>query len=372
MSDATRDPYAAAGVAYGVMDPGKLRAQRAAEQTSATLLDRGAEEVRETRGESAYVVDLGDRYVSTVTEALGTKSLVADAVGPLTGRTHYDAIARDTVATILNDLATVGGSPLCLTAYWASGSSEWFGNEARLADLVEGWSSACREAGCSWGGGETQTLPDMIDPSVVVLGGSAVGTISPKEYLLVGSHLRAGDSILVAPAVGIHANGLTLARRVASDLPQGWGTVVPGDPRSRCYGEVLLDPAPLYGPLVEAVQRSGVALHYAAHVTGHGWQKLMRAARPLTYVIERLPEIPPVLDLIVRVAELTPHHSYTTFNMGAGFVLFLPSADVPTAIGAAASCGHDLIPIGYVEDGPKRVVMQPLRLELPGDSLRIR
>jgi phosphoribosylformylglycinamidine cyclo-ligase len=297
---------------------------------------------------------------------------VADAVGALTGRTHYDAVARDTVATILNDLATVGGSPLCLTAYWASGSSEWFGNEARLADLVEGWSSACRDAGCSWGGGETQALPDIIDPSAVVLGGSAVGTISPKEYLLVGSRVRAGDSMLVAPAVGIHANGLTLARRVASDLAQGWATLVPGDPLARCYGEVLLDPAPLYGPLVEAVQRSGVTLHYAAHVTGHGWQKVMRASRQLTYVIERLPAIPPVLDLIVQTAELTPRQSYTTFNMGAGFILFLPSAGVPTAIAVAASRGYELFPIGHVEDGPKRVVLQPLGLELSGDSLRIR
>ena len=63
--------------------------------------------------------------MSSVAEALGTKALVADAVRELTGRTHYDAIAKDTVATILNDLATLGGRAVSLAAYWGAGSSEW-------------------------------------------------------------------------------------------------------------------------------------------------------------------------------------------------------------------------------------------------------
>ena len=54
------------------------------------------------------MVDAGDHYLASLTEGLGTKSLVADAVYRLSGRSHYDLVARDTVATILNDLATVG------------------------------------------------------------------------------------------------------------------------------------------------------------------------------------------------------------------------------------------------------------------------
>jgi phosphoribosylformylglycinamidine cyclo-ligase len=152
MSD-RNDPYAAAGVNYEVLDPGKLLAQRTAAATAGELALRGAREVPESRGESAYVVDLGDRYLATVTEALGTKNLVADLVRPYTGRSFYDAIAKDTAATILNDLATVGARPLCLTAYWGAGDSEWFADQARLADLVRGWGAACQEAHCAWGGG---------------------------------------------------------------------------------------------------------------------------------------------------------------------------------------------------------------------------
>ena len=367
-----KDAYAAAGVCYAAMDPGKVRAQQAAASTAGALTGRGFAELAQSRGESAYVIDLGDRYLTTVTEALGSKNLVADAVRAITGRTHYDAIARDTAATILNDLCTVGGEPLCLTAYWGSGSSAWFEDEARMADLVDGWAAACRDAGCAWGGGETQVLTGMIAESTVVLGGSAVGTIAPKSRLLLGDQVRAGDAILLAAASGIHANGLTLARKIAGELPRGYETPVPGDPAGRGFGEVLLDPTPLYGPLVEALQRGGVALHYAAHVTGHGWRKLMRAAQPLGYVIARVPPVPPVFELLCSRAGMDAREAYGTFNMGAGFALFVPENEVARACQLAAQRGMPLLHAGQVEAGGKRVVIEPLGITYAGDALQIR
>jgi phosphoribosylformylglycinamidine cyclo-ligase len=366
------DPYAAAGVSYAAMDPGKLRAQQAAASTAQGLAARGLTEVAESRGESAYVVDLGDRYLTTVTEALGTKNLVADAVRPLTGRSHYEAIARDAVATILNDLCTVGGHPVCLTAYWGTGSSEWFDDHARMGDLVDGWTAACREAGCAWGGGETQVLTGMIDPHTVVLGGSAVGLIAPKAHLLTGAGVVAGDAILFAPATGIHANGLTLARKIAKELPQGYATKVPGDPEGRGYGEVLLDATPLYGPLVEALQKAGVGLHYAAHVTGHGWRKLMRAPQALRYVIDQVPAVPPIFDVLTRAAGMDATQAYGTFNMGAGFAFYVAPGDVPRALAAAEAVGRPLSVAGHVEAGPKEVVIRPLGITFAGDTLQIR
>jgi len=364
------DAYAAAGVRYETIDQGKVRAQRAAAATAAALPARGLQELVESRGESAYVVDLGDRYLSTVSEALGTKNLVADAVRKITGRTHYDAIARDTVATILNDLCTVGGAPATITAYWGAGRSEWFDDQARMADLVDGWSAACAEAGCSWGGGETQVLNGLIESEAMVLGGAAVGLIQPKQRLLLGSRIVAGDVILIAAASGIHANGLTLARKVAVALPQGYATPVPGDGRG--YGEVLLDATPLYGPLVEALQDAGVELHYAVHVTGHGWRKLMRAQQPLTYVVEQLPAVPPIFELLKRAAGIDTEEAYGTFNMGAGFVFFVAEADVARALAAARARGSELLVAGHVEPGAKRVEVRPLGIAFDGESLAIR
>ncbi|HVG97402.1 MAG TPA: AIR synthase related protein [Chloroflexota bacterium] len=366
------DAYAGAGVDYDLLDPGKRRAQEAAAATAPLLARHGVSEVPGTRGESAYVVDAGDHYLASLTEGLGTKSLVADAMAGLTGWSRYDLIARDTVATILNDLATVGAAPLVVSAYWAAGASAWFADAARMAALVDGWAAACAEAGAAWGGGETQAIAGVVLPDAAALAGAAVGVVRPRERLLLGTRVTPGDAILLAPATGIHANGLTLARQIAARLPEGFGTPVPGDPARRPYGEVLLDPAPLYGPLTEALQDGGVPLHYAVHVTGHGWRKLMRAAQPLTYVVDRLPPVPPVLAFLQSQAALDDAEAYGTFNMGAGFAYFLPPAAAPRAQAIAAGRGVTLLAAGTVEAGPRRVVLRPLGVTYESDSLRVR
>jgi phosphoribosylformylglycinamidine cyclo-ligase len=366
------DRYASSGVDYRLVDPGKLSAQRAAASTAPQLFARGATEVAESRGESAYVIDVGDRYLATVTEALGTKNLVADAVRGYTGRTFYDAVARDAIATILNDLCTVGARPLCLTAYWGAGSSAWFEDQERMNDLISGWTEACNEARCAWGGGETQVLKGMIEPNVVVLGGSASGFIAPKSELLLGSRVAAGDVILIAPATGIHTNGLTLAREVAAGLVAGYETPVPGDVTGRSLGEALLAPTPLYGVLLEKLLDAGVALHYAVHVTGHGLRKLMRATQPLTYVIDELPEVPPVLQLLAEASGMAAAEAYGTFNMGAGFAFFVPESGVAAAMAAATAHGQPLLRAGVVESGPRRVVLSRLGVTYDSDSLTIR
>lgn len=371
MSDSEQDAYAAAGVDYGAMDPGKIRAQRAAAETSRWLSMRGLTEVGESRGESAYVIELPDRYLSVVTEALGTKNLVADAVRSITGRTFYDHIARDTVATILNDLCSVGGSPMAITAYWGAGSSSWFEDQERMADLTDGWAAACNEAGCAWGGGETQALSGMIEPSTLVIGGSAVGTVA-KEQLLLGSRLKPGDVMLGARSSGIHANGLSLARKLAGQLPHGYQTIVPGDVRARGLGEVLLDPSPLYGPVLEALQKANVRLHYAAHITGHGWRKIMRAPAALSYIVDSLPEVPPVLQMLRELAKMDDAEAYGTFNMGLGYVFFVAPDDAERARDVADSAGSKLMRLGQVEAGPKSVEIRPLGLRFDDASLQIR
>lgn len=364
--------YAEAGVDYSQIDPSKLLAQELAARTASHLGRLNLEEVASSRGESAYVVKMGALSLAFVTEALGTKNLVADAVRAYTGRTHYDAIARDTVATILNDLCSVGARPACLTAYWGAGDGAWFGDAERAKDLTEGWAAACNECRVSWGGGETQVLPSLIEPGRVVLGGSAIGLITPSELTLHGDRLEVGDQILIAPASGIHANGLSLARKIAAGLPQGYRTPISAEPGARTYGEALLDPTPQYAPLIENLQVAGVPLHYAAHVTGHGWRKIMRAARELTYVIHRIPPVPPVLTFLQQKAELSTEEAYGTLNMGAGFALYLPASAVEQALGVGKQSGFDLLHAGEVQAGPQRVVIQPLGITFEGASLRVR
>ena len=118
--------YEQAGVNYDQVDPVKLLAQQSARATAVQLAQHGVSEIAASRGESAYVVDAGPFYLASIVECLGTKILVADAVYRETGKSFYGAIAQDTIAMAVNDLITVGATPLVVQAYWAAGGSDWF------------------------------------------------------------------------------------------------------------------------------------------------------------------------------------------------------------------------------------------------------
>ncbi|HRD86262.1 MAG TPA: hypothetical protein PLF63_13945, partial [Rubrivivax sp.] len=93
--------YEQAGVRYELIDPLKVAAQRAAASTGSQLSRLGMTELVASRGESAYVVDVGPFYLASIVECLGSKSLVADEMHRLTGVSRYADIAQDTIAMAL-------------------------------------------------------------------------------------------------------------------------------------------------------------------------------------------------------------------------------------------------------------------------------
>lgn len=362
--------YDQAGVQYDLIDPLKVAAQRAAAATAGHLAAHGASEVAASRGESAYVVDVGPFLLASIVECLGTKTLVADAMQQLTGSASgFEAIAQDTIAMAVNDLITVGATPLVVQAYWAAGGSEWFADAARAQALVAGWKAACDRCGVAWGGGETPALAGIVEAGRIDLAAACTGIVSPKSRLTLGERLAPGDAIVLLASSGIHANGLSLARKLAERLPQGYLTeVAPG----LSYGAALLAPTVLYAPVTAALAAAGVTVHYAANVTGHGWRKLMRHPADLGYRIDTLPPVPPVLRFIQQHAALDDAEAYGTLNMGAGFALYLPAAQAARAVELARGCGVDAWVAGAVVPGPRRVEIVPLGLSYGAGELDIR
>jgi len=361
--------YSSAGVDYHRIDALKIRAQQAALSTARHLAARGHHELERSRGESAYVIEAGGILIASVTECLGTKSLVADAVRPISGRTHYDTLAQDTIAMAVNDLVTVGATPLAVQAYWAAGSSDWFADRERMEDLVRGWQRACDACRVSWGGGETPALNGVVAAGRVDLAASSFGIVPSRERLMLGEQLRAGDAIVLLAASGIHANGVSLARKLAERLPEGYATRL-ADGRS--LGEALLDPTVLYVPVLEAVWAAGVIPHYAVNITGHGWRKLMRHPGSFTYRLMQAPPVPGVLEFLTRELPLEPREAYSSLNMGAGFALFVAPEQADATVRAARSAGVGAWRAGAVEAGPRRVVIDPLGIVYETDDLQLR
>jgi phosphoribosylformylglycinamidine cyclo-ligase len=361
--------YEQAGVNYDLIDPLKVAAQRAAAATAANLAPRGFTEIQASRGESAYVLDVGPFYLASIVECLGSKALVADEMARLTGRSWYESIAQDTIAMAVNDLITVGATPLVVQAYWAAGGSDWFGDARRAQALVEGWKRACDTCGVAWGGGETPALAGIVEAGRIDLAASCTGMVAPKSRLSLGERLGPGDAIVLLASSGIHANGLSLARKLVERLPQGYLTPLP---EGGSYGEALLAPTVLYSPITEALHAAGISPHYCANVTGHGWRKLLRHPAQLTYRIHTLPPVPPVLRFIQQHAQQDDREAYGTLNMGAGFALYVDAKDAQRTVEIARSLGVAATLAGRVEAGPKQLVIEPLGITFGGEDLQLR
>ena len=242
MSAKTSLSYEQSGVVYDLIDPLKVAAQRAAAATAAHLPAHGFAEVAASRGESAYVVDVGPFYLASIVECLGSKALVADEMQRLTGRSFYAAIAQDTIAMAVNDLITVGATPLVVQAYWAAGGSDWFADSERAKALVAGWKAACDTCRVAWGGGETPALAGIVEAGRIDLAASCTGIVNPKSRLSLGDALQPGDAIVLLASSGIHANGLSLARKLVERLPEGYLTEVAG---GRTFREAPVAPTTL-------------------------------------------------------------------------------------------------------------------------------
>ncbi len=364
-----KNTYAESGVDYSAMDPIKVLAQKKAASTSSQLLAFKANEVTESRGESAYVWEENDSYRSLVIEGLGTKNLVADVMRSVTGKSHYDTIAKDTIAMIVNDLVVVGALPQVVNAYFAIGDSKWMLDEQRATDLINGWAQACVESGASWGGGETPTLKNIIHPDTIDLAGSATGIVSPKSNLVLGEKLTAGDRIVLIESSGIHANGITFVRSMAEKDSTIYSQKLTD---GRLFGEAILTPTHLYVDFVKRMQELKTDIHYMVNITGHGWRKLMRANKNFTYRLSDVTVAQPEFVFMQKTVDVDDSEMYGNFNMGAGFAVYVPEKEVANVLKSAEVCGFKAVDAGCVEDGPKQVIIEPKSIVFAGDSLEVR
>lgn len=361
--------YSKSGVNYDLLDPIKLLAQKAGMETVRNLNATDFREVSKSRGESAYVLEYNDSYFVLVEECLGTKSLVADATRKITGKTYYDFLAQDTVAYMVNDLITVGARPISIAAYWAVGSSEWFKDKKRSSDLIRGWADACRMSGASWGGGETPSLSGIIKEDAIDLAGACFGIIKPKNRLILGDKLNVGDSIIFFESRGIQSNGVSLARKLAEQLPKGYATQII---KKLIYGEALLVPTIIYSNIIQDLFANKINIHYMSNITGHGWRKIMRAAKNFTYVINDIGNVPPLFTFIQEHSGLSDSEMYATFNMGAGFAVIAAKSEADKIIKISAKHKVKCWVAGEIKKGQKQVIIGPKNIVYTDRDLKIR
>jgi phosphoribosylformylglycinamidine cyclo-ligase len=213
-------------------------------------------------------------------------------------------------------------------------------------------------------------LPGVVGERAIVLGGSAIGRIAPKSRR-IGGAVEPGDAIVCLASTGIHTNGLSLCRKLAAGLPQGYESQLSD---GRGFGQALCVPSAIYVPFVRACQQANVELRYAVHMTGHGWRKLMRLDAPLAYRMHDVPPPPPLFEFLLRQAGLSPREAYATFNMGVGFAVMVAPGEAEQCVALARSTGVEAWIGGRVEaaERGRAVVLEPLGIAYEEDTLRVR
>lgn len=363
------DAYEKAGVDYDVLDRGKRLAIAEALATSSQLAHHGGSAIDGSRGEPAFLFNIDGNAYGFVLECLGTKSVLARRYQEESGVELFSHVAYDTVAAIVNDLICVGALPLVVNAYFSTGGADWYADEDRFASLVSGWRAACEDSRATWGGGESPSLSGLVSKKDIELAGSAVGRVPPGSSPIDGSKLSIGDEIVLIDSTGLHANGASLVRMVGDSLPDGLSTVLPS---GRPLGEAALDPSAIYVELVAQLLGQGVPVTYLSHITGHGLRKLMRAPHDLSYRIERLPQVPEVLAFLVESLGMDDRSAYGTFNMGAGFAVYVTEGAARRVKEIASDMGLQAQGSGVVEEGPRRVILEPVGVTFSSEELSLR
>lgn len=366
--------YSQVGDNYETKDPVKKIIQTTAKATAINLEKYGFNEISDSRGESAYVWQQGKILMASVVEGLGTKNLIADEMRKIADpersrRTYYDVIGHDTVATIINDLTTVGAKPLVVHAYWAIEDNKWLSDQERMEDLINGWKKACDLAGVSWGGGETATMKQIIIPNVCELAGSAVGIIKTKKRLITDKNLKSGDRILFLKSNGVNANGISLTRAIANRLPKGYATKLKN---GKMYGEALLTKTNIYAKLIQDMLDAKIDIHYISNITGHGLRKVMRARQNFTYVLEKIFDPQEVFLFIQEHANLDNYDMYHTYNMGQDYAIFIPQKDIKKVQNIVKKNGFESLDAGHIEKGEKQVIIKPKNITFKSETLDLR
>ncbi|MBI2611900.1 phosphoribosylformylglycinamidine cyclo-ligase, partial [Candidatus Gottesmanbacteria bacterium] len=193
--------------------------------------------------------------------------------------------------------------------------------------------------------------------------------IRPKSRLILGDKVRLGDVIVFLESNGIQANGLSLVRKLVKKIKGGYKEKLSS---GKMFGEELLKPTHIYSKFVTELIDSGVDIHYMVNITGHGWRKLMRLNKSLSYIIEALPKVSPLFSFIREKAKLSDKEMYATFNMGVGFALYLNDKYAAKIFSSSKKYGFRAWVGGYIGKGSRQVVIKPINITYSSQELSIR
>ena len=275
-------------------------------------------------------LELQGRELVLHVDGVGTKTLVLERLGRLRVA-GWDCVVMNT-----NDVACDAARPVALVDYIAMPRAD----EYAFREILEGVREAAEAIGAVLLGGETAILPGLIQGVDVVC-----TVLALREPGWRGSNrARLGDVLVGIESNGLHANGYSLARRIALERLGGYTAVVDG----LDLAEELAKPVRDYTRfLIEAWSRG--LLTAAAHITGGAFTKMRRILPPGAAAVMEMPEPPRVFQVLVEAGGVEPSEAYRVWNMGVGLVVATPKDSLDELLSLAKQHGHRAHVLGRVE-----------------------
>lgn len=261
------------------------------------------------------------------TDGVGTKLMVAQKMQ------KFDTLGIDLVAMCVNDLIVCGASPLVFLDYIGCGKL----NEDVLKEVIKGIVEGCEQAGCTLAGGETAEMPDMYSDNEFDLAGFSVGIVEKSLMLPQLDKIESGDVLIGMASVGVHSNGLSLARK----------TIDENDKKNM---ELLLTPTKIYVKEVETLLKSEQIIA-AAHITGGGLEGNIVRALPegMKPELNWNWNVPTIFQTIQKNGNISDEEMKKVFNMGIGMTLIIKKDNEESFLTFAKENGVDVFKAGTVK-----------------------
>lgn len=283
---------------------------------------------------------LSEPVLVSGTDGVGTKLRYAIVLD------KHDTIGTDCVAMCVNDIVCQGAKPLFFLDYVACGKLD----PEKMAVVVRGVASACKQVGCALIGGETAEMPGMYPEDEYDLAGFAVG-IADKSRIINGSAVKEGDALVGLGSSGVHSNGFSLVRKL---LGEDRKELEKYDPSlGMTVGEAVLTPTKLYVSIALALAEK-FDVHGIAHITGGGFieniPRIMPDGLCAEVDLDSFPRLP-IFDLLAAKSGLGDDKLYNTFNMGIGMVFAVPADQAEEVVSYAVKSGESAYIMGKVIAG---------------------
>lgn len=257
----------------------------------------------------------------TSTDGVGTKVKLASHFQDFSG------IGQDLVAMCVNDLLTVGATPLFFLDYYATGHLNLRQSQAFLQSVRR----ACDESECILIGGETAEMPGVYAKNDFDCAGFVVGVVD-EDHILGPARVKAGDVAIGISSSGFHSNGYSLLRKVFQKDLKKWK-------------DTLLTPTHLYVQLAKKVKP---LVHAMANITGGGVHNIPRVLPPGMSLKLRHWTWPEAFLEVQRRTKMTEAEMLKTLNCGVGLCVIATKENRNAVLKEVHSLGFETYDMGEI------------------------